>query len=62
MLDCGEEIMANILLCDEDYYKQKVMQVAKRLDGYKKKNWLAISQKAIIIPDWVEELCSDISF
>lgn len=62
MLDCGEEIMANILACDEDYYRQKVMQVAKRLDFYSKKNWLSISQGNTVVPKWVKKMVSDICF
>jgi hypothetical protein len=61
-LDCGLEIMQNIWRLDEDYYRQKVMQVAKRLDAYKKKNWLAISQGSITIPKWTKEMVSDICF
>lgn len=61
-LACGLEIMQNIWRLDEDYYRQKVMQVAKRLDAYEKKNWLAISQGNIIIPKWVDEMVSDICF
>jgi len=62
ILKCGVEIMQNIWRLDEDYYRQKVMQVAKRLDSYKKKNWLAISQGNVVIPEWVEEMVSDIHF
>jgi len=61
-LKCGKKLMQNIWKLDLQYYSQKVMQVAKRLDAYKKANWLAISQKSIIIPDWIEELVSDIQF
>ena len=56
---CGEEIMANILACDEDYYRQKREQVRKRLESYKAKNWLAISQGNIKIPEWIEKLVEE---
>jgi hypothetical protein len=61
-LECGQQIMRNIWELDEGYYRQKVLQVAKRLASYKEKNWLAISQGSITIPEWVEEMVSDIHF
>ena len=59
MLACGLEIMRNIWRLDEDYYRHKVAQVAKRLEEYKSKNWLAISQGAITVPAWCEQIIED---
>lgn len=40
---------------DEQYYRQKVEQFRKRLVEYKDKNWLALSNKQLTLPDWVEQ-------
>ncbi len=40
---------------DEQYYRQKVAQFAKNYEKYREKNWLAISNETIVIPNWVDE-------
>jgi hypothetical protein len=40
---------------NEQYYLQKVAQFRKNLERYKEKNWLAISNGTIVIPEWVDE-------
>lgn len=38
---------------DEQYHRQKMEQFRKRLDEYRKKNWLALSNGQLKLPDWV---------
>jgi hypothetical protein len=59
LLKCGQEIMENILLLDEAYYRRKLEQVRKRLEGYKKTNWLSLSNGSVKIPAWVENLVGE---
>lgn len=54
-LKCGKELMLNILVLDAAYYNQKSEQIRKRLEEYKSKNWLAISNKSITLPDWIKD-------
>lgn len=39
---------------DEQYYRQKVEQFRKRMEEYKAKNWLALSNGSLKLPKWVE--------
>lgn len=39
----------------EQYHRQKVAQFERSLATYREKNWLAISNRSIVLPKWVEE-------
>jgi len=38
------------------YHRQKVAQFLKRLEEYREKNWLALSNGQLMLPGWVEEI------
>ncbi len=47
--------LAIVKSLDEQYYRQKVAQFLKNLDKYRQKNWLAISNGSITLPDWIKD-------
>jgi len=47
--------LAIVKSLDEQYYRQKVAQFLKNLEKYRQKNWLAISNKSITLPDWIKD-------
>jgi hypothetical protein len=47
--------LAIVKSLDEQYYRQKVAQFLKNLEKYKAKNWLALSNKSITLPDWIKD-------
>lgn len=51
----GVKYLQIIQSLDEQYYRQKVEQFRKRLTEYRNKNWLALSNKQLVLPDWVEQ-------
>lgn len=51
----GQKYLKIVQSLDEQYYRQKVAQFARNYEKYKEKNWLAISNGTIVIPDWVDE-------
>jgi len=54
-LACGEKIMQNIWKLDEQYYMQKSEQLRKRLSEYREKNWLALSNNTLTLPEWTKD-------
>ena len=55
LMSLGKDYLKIVQSLDEQYYRQKVMQFAKNYEKYKERNWLAISNKTIVIPTWVDE-------
>lgn len=56
LITLGEYYLEIVHSLDEQYFRQKMAQFEKRLEEYKKKNWLAISNGTIKIPKWVDEV------
>lgn len=40
---------------DEQYHRQKMEQLRRRLEEYKEKNWLALSNGQLKLPKWVDQ-------
>ena len=55
----GEFYMDIVRRLDHQYYLQKLAQVVKVVEKYKKDNWLQFSQGVLRLPDWLEELIKD---
>ncbi len=55
----GGHYMEFIKSLDHQYYLQKLAQVVKVAEKYKKDNWLQFSQGVLRLPDWLEELIKD---
>ena len=55
----GGKYMEIVKSLDHQYYRQKLAQVVKVVEKYKKDNWLQFSQGVLRLPDWLEELIKD---
>lgn len=55
----GKRYMEIVKSLDHQYYCQKLAQVVKVVEKYKKDNWLQFSQGVLKLPDWLEELVKD---
>lgn len=55
----GPKYLKIVQSLDEQYYRQKVAQFARNYEKYREKNWLAISNRTIVIPSWVDEFLNN---
>ncbi len=51
----GQKYLRIVFSLNEQYGQQKIEQFRKRLEEYRTKNWLAISNDTIVLPEWTKE-------